>query len=145
VKFWHAIIPICVLLLYLVFGIGRLSRGEFRPDTSAIQSIKTIHIAEVQYSSMYDRYATSLAELGPPSSGSSSASAADIINAELARGRQPGYKFILSGNGAGYQITAVPMETGRRSFYSDQTMIIRENSGPEPATANSRELGSVRR
>jgi hypothetical protein len=30
--------------------------------------------------------------------------------------------------------------TGRRSFFSDQTMVIRENWGPEPATANSKEI-----
>jgi hypothetical protein len=30
--------------------------------------------------------------------------------------------------------------TGRRTFYSDQTLVIRENWGPEPATAQSPEI-----
>jgi hypothetical protein len=30
--------------------------------------------------------------------------------------------------------------SGSRSFYSDQSMVIRENYGPEPATVNSKEL-----
>jgi hypothetical protein len=30
--------------------------------------------------------------------------------------------------------------TGNRTFYSDQTMVIRENYGPEPATASSKEM-----
>jgi hypothetical protein len=30
--------------------------------------------------------------------------------------------------------------SGSRSFFSDQTMVIRENDGPEPATMQSKEL-----
>jgi len=29
--------------------------------------------------------------------------------------------------------------SGSRAFFSDQSMVIRENYGPEPATANSKE------
>jgi hypothetical protein len=49
----------------------------------------------------------------------------------------------MTGNLSGYQISAVPVaygNTGRRIFYSDQTMAIRENDGPEPATARSKEI-----
>jgi hypothetical protein len=37
--------------------------------------------------------------------------------------------------------------SGSRSFFSDQSMVIRENYGPEPATVNSKELreGSYQR
>jgi hypothetical protein len=51
----------------------------------------------------------------------------------------------LTGNGVEYQILAVPIAlgtTGSRTFYADQTMVIRENDGPEPATVNSKEAGS---
>jgi hypothetical protein len=40
-------------------------------------------------------------------------------------------------------VTAVPKTfgtTGRRTFYTDQTAIIRENWGQDPATANSPEI-----
>jgi type IV pilus assembly protein PilA len=30
--------------------------------------------------------------------------------------------------------------SGSRTFFSDQTLVIRENYGPEPATLNSKEL-----
>ena len=33
-----------------------------------------------------------------------------------------------------------PSTSGMRSFYSDQTMVVRENYGPEPAAASSREM-----
>jgi len=44
----------------------------------------------------------------------------------------------MTGNQSGYAISAVPVaygNTGSRTFYSDQTRVIRENDGPEPATA----------
>ena len=41
-------------------------------------------------------------------------------------------------------INANPIATigtsGSRTFFSDQSMVIRENYGPEPATVNSKEL-----
>jgi hypothetical protein len=43
----------------------------------------------------------------------------------------------------GYTITAVPEvynSTGRRSFYSDEAGVIRQNWAPEPATATSPEF-----
>jgi hypothetical protein len=33
--------------------------------------------------------------------------------------------------------------TGSRTFFSDQSLAIRENYGQEPATANSKEVGSA--
>jgi hypothetical protein len=43
----------------------------------------------------------------------------------------------------GYEVHAEPMlfgRTGRRAFYSDETMTIRQNWGPEPAGLQSAEL-----
>jgi type IV pilus assembly protein PilA len=112
-------------------------------EVMAIQSVKTIHTAEVQYQSQFGCYACSLSELGPPASGLPGASAADLIGSDLASGEKEGYKFALACVPAGYAVNAVPVSygsSGNRSFYSDQTMIIRENDGPEPATAQSPEL-----
>ena len=109
-------------------------------------SIRTIHTAQVQYSSQHGRFATSLAELGPPASGAApSAAAADLVDPGLGLGEKNGYKFTMTGNGVEYQILAVPISygvTGSRTFYSDQTMVVRENDGPEPATAGSKEVGA---
>ncbi len=49
----------------------------------------------------------------------------------------------MTAVGTGYQIVAVPVtfgETGSRTFFSDQTMVIHQNKGPDPATAASPEL-----
>jgi hypothetical protein len=51
----------------------------------------------------------------------------------------------MQGTPGGYTLTVVPEtynSSGRRSFFSDQSMVIRENWGPEPATVSSKEVGN---
>lgn len=112
-------------------------------ETAAARHIATIHTAQAQYNSQFGRYATSLAELGPPASGQAGPAASDLIPQELASGVKGGYKFVLEGTPQGYKIIATPTafgNTGRRTFYSDQTMVIRENWGQEPANDKSPEM-----
>ncbi len=107
------------------------------PQRFAISAIRTIHTAEAQYYSQFNRYATSLAELGPPANGWASASAADLIGNDLANGVKRGYVFNVTGNRGGYIIQAMPQvfnTGGSRTLYSDQTMVVHEHYGPEPAT-----------
>ena len=119
------------------------TNAPFAHEAAAIKAIQTIHTMQVQYNSQYGRFATSLTELGPPASGAANASFADLIDSSLAAGEKSGYKFTMTGNQSGYTISAVPVaygNTGSRMFYSDQTMAIRENDGPEPATASSKPM-----
>ena len=141
-----AVALLAAFLIILTFVGSRMQNASrFAKETAALASIRTIHTAQVQYYSQYGRFATSLAELGPPASGAPSAAAADLIPADLASGEKHGYKFTMTGNGIEYQILAIPISfgvTGSRTFYSDQTMVIRENDGPAPATVNSKEVGA---
>jgi type IV pilus assembly protein PilA len=135
----------CGVTLLLLFSpiVTRTDRGDWAHEASAIKSIQTIQTMQVQYNSQYGRFATSLTEMGPPASGAANASSADLIDTSLAAGKKSGYKFSMTGNQSGYQISVVPVaygNTGSRTFYSDQTMAIRENDGPEPATASSKEM-----
>jgi hypothetical protein len=69
--------------------------------------------------------------------------AADLIPSDLASGIKGGYKITITGTPVGYTVLAIPVaynNTGRRSFFSDQTLVIREHYGPEPATAESTEI-----
>ena len=138
------LIVIAIILIIITIAVPNLTRARMHAQvTAAIGAIKTIHTAQVQYYSTYGRYATSLAELGPPASGSASASAADIISNDLAQGKKQGYLFNMTGSGGGYVLNAQPETfgtSGDRTFYSDQTMVVRENYGPEPATATSKEM-----
>lgn len=139
------LIVIAIILIIVTVALPKLNNAtRYAHETAAIKAIQTIHTMEVQYNSQYGQYATSLAQLGPPASGAATASAADLIDSNLAAGEKSGYKFTLSPNqNGGYQISAVPTaygNTGSRTFYSDQSMVLRVNDGPEPATASSKEM-----
>src|SRR2546422_3833000 len=54
--------------------------------------------------------------------------AADLIPKSLAEGKNSGYIFAVQGTPTGYAVTAVPEgfgSSGNRTFYSDQTLVIR--------------------
>jgi type IV pilus assembly protein PilA len=138
------LIVIAIILIIITIALPRFSSAQrYAKETSAIGAIRTIHTVQVQYYSQYGKYATSLTELGPPTSGSDGPGAANLIDSTLAGGEKGGYKFTLSANAGGYVINAVPVAfgvSGSRTFYSDQSMVLRQNFGQEPATANSPEM-----
>ena len=138
------LIVIAIILIIITIALPRLTRARmYTQEVAAIAAIRTIHTAQTQYYSQFSRYATSLAELGPPASGSANASAADMIGNDLANGKKQGYVFTVTGNQGGYVINANPVNygtSGTRTFFCDQSMVVHENYGPEPATANSKEL-----
>jgi len=106
-------------------------------EAAAIQQIRVIHTAQTQYYTEYGRHATMLSELGPPA-GEIGSNGANLIPRDLAIGKKSGYLFQVRATRGGYSITANPEvfgSSGRRCFYSDQTTVIHENWGPEPATA----------
>ncbi len=114
-------------------------------EMAAIATLRTINTVETQYMSQFGNFATSLAQLGPPASsgGAEGPQAAGLISGNLASGSTGGYNYTITQTPAGYAVSAVPKafgSTGRRTFYSDQTGIIRENWSQDPATANSPEI-----
>ena len=139
------LIVIAIILIIITIAVPKYNRTQmYMRETAAIKAIQTIHTVQVQYQSQFGRFATSLTELGPPQSGQPGPAAADLIGNDLSGGVKQGYKFTLTAVPGGYQINATPEtygSSGSRSFYSDQTMVVRENYGPEPATASSKELG----
>jgi hypothetical protein len=82
--------------------------------------------------------------MGPPAGGAvTTASAADLITTDLALGNKSGYKFSMVGNPQGYAVNAEPQvynTTGKRTFFTDQSTVIREHTGNEPATVNDPEI-----
>src|SRR5215471_3079586 len=128
------LIVIAIILIIIMIAAPRLSRARmYSQEVAAIAAIKTIHTVQVQYYSQFGRYATTLAELGPPASGAASPASADLIGSDLSGGTKQGYKFTLTGTPGGYIINANPVVYGsdrNKTYYSDQTMVIRENWGP---------------
>ena len=125
---------ILILMLMAIPTIGSLKKQA--NETSAIQSIRAVTQAQLQYESTFpsNGYASSLASLGgDPKSGPPTPAAAQMLQGDLSTGIKSGYifqignitKVNLSGvdRVTGYQITAVPQtvgQTGNRGFCSDQ-------------------------
>ena len=141
------LIVISIILIIIMIAVPKYNRAQmYMRETAAVKAIQTIHQMEVQYQSQYGRYATTLAELGPPASGAPGPNAADLIGSDLAQGVKQGYRFSLTATPGGYQINANPEtygSSGSKTFFSDQSMVIRENDGAEPATAQSKEFGTA--
>lgn len=127
-----AIILILMLMAIPTVGVMRKHANE----TSAINSLRAITQAEIQYESTYpaNGFACALSALGgDPNSGPPSPQAAQLLQADLASGYKSGYVFTI-GNCTkvtinntdkitGYSVTAVPQavgKTGDRGFCTDQ-------------------------
>ncbi len=141
------LIVIAIILIIVTVALPKLNKARmYAQETAALKAIQTLNTAQVQYNSQFGRFAQSLTELGPPASGADTAASANLISSDMASGDKQGYKFTLTGTPTGYNITAVPAafgSTGSRTFFSDQSLVIRENYGQEPATANSKEVGAA--
>lgn len=101
-------------------------------DWKMVKAIEVIIRAEQSYFSRNDRYA-SLKELGP--------SGAALLPGDLATGEITGYKFNIDQAGRKFRLRAWPLkwnETGYRSFYVDETFVVREDGNGTLAGPNSR-------
>jgi type IV pilus assembly protein PilA len=139
------LVVISIILIILTIAVPQMAKMQANArETGAIATLKTIYAAQVQYQSTFNAFASNLSQLGPPASagGTEGPQAAGLIAGSLATGNSSGYVFTLASSPTGYTVSAVPKtfgSTGRRTFYSDQTGVIRENWGQEPATATSPE------
>jgi type IV pilus assembly protein PilA len=125
---------ILILMLMAIPTMGNMKRQG--NETSAIQSLRAISMAEIQYESTYpaNGFACTLSALGgDPTSGPPSPAAAQMLQGDLSSGFKSGYIFTIGNctkvsiNGTdritGYTVTAVPQtvgKTGNRGFCSDQ-------------------------
>lgn len=138
------LIVIAIILIIAAIAVPKLNNQRMNAqEMAAIRQIGTIHTAQTQYYSQFGRYAATLAELGPPTSGQAGPQAADLIPRTLSEGKNTGYVFTVAASPLGYTVNANPEifgNTGRRTFFSDQTLVIHQNWGQEPATVNSPEF-----
>jgi type IV pilus assembly protein PilA len=138
------LIVIAIILVIAAIAVPKLNNARMQAqEMAAVRQITTVHTAQTMYMSQFGKYAENMQQLGPPASGTPGPASADLIPGDLALGEKTGYIFTLSPTKEGYALTAVPKafgNTGRRTFFSDQTMVIRENWGAEPATAQSKEI-----
>lgn len=138
------LIVIAIILIIAAIAVPKMNQQLMAAnETAAIQHIRTIHAEQTQYYSQFGKYAESLPTLGPPASGTAGPAAADLIPKDLAEGKKSGYIYALQITPTGYAITALPEKfssSGRRTFYSDQTLVVHNNWSQEPANAGSPEI-----
>src|SRR5260370_1688668 len=145
-SFIELLIAVVIILILAAIAITKrilIHNGTLARELAAIQQIRSVETMQRQYYSQYGKYATQLTELGPPASGQPGPTASDLIPGDLAAGKKSGFIFTLTGSPTGYVINVHPEtynSTGRRSFYSDHSLVVRQNLGPEPATVQSPEL-----
>ncbi len=132
------LIVLAIIMVILAIAIPNMLRAKMLAnETAAIGAIRTLNTAEMQFLAQHNKYSFTLRELGPEGAG--------LIPDTLAAGNKDGYKYELEENKGGYAIHAATVNrnfSGRRQFYSDQSLVIRENWGTEPATATSSAAGN---
>lgn len=136
------LIVIAIILIILSIALPQMSKSRmYGQEVKAIAEIGTIQKAEVQYYSEFNKYGT-LTQLGPPSSagGQEGPDAAGLIPASLASGSSGGYNFTVAVTAGGFTASVVPKvfgSTGKRTFFTDESGVIRENRTQDPATVAS--------
>ena len=136
------LIVMSVMLILMTLAVPQMLKlTKQAHETSAIQSVRTIGQAELQYNSAYpaNGFACALGALGgDPKSGAPTAQASQLVSPDLATGQKAGYTFAITNctkvtvNNqdmyTGYEITAVPNSVGRtgdRGFCSDENNLIK--------------------
>ena len=143
------LVVVAIILIIAAIAIPNFMRAKITAnESSAVSSVHAVDTAELGYSSMYSDigFSVQLADLGNggvnPCPGTATASC--FIDPALASGTKSGYNFTYVQNAAvtpsiHFTINADPVildVTGQKSFYSDDSNIIRYQS-PGPATINS--------
>ena len=134
---------ITVLMLLAIPTIGALKKSGNR--LSAIKSIQAIQTAQSMYSQVFPTsgYACSLAALGgDPGAGAPSATAAQLLKADITSGYKDGYIFTIActskvtvggtDRATAYTVSAVPQtigKTGDSGFCADDNGIKSDPAG----------------
>lgn len=149
------------ILIIAAIAIPNLLRSRMAAnEASAVGSLRTIDVAAISYSSQYGNgFPPSLAAMDGAGNGSPSCDDPQLIDPALASGKRNGYMFTYLPTGrkawddvkmrdctapgsSSYEVHADPITrgtTGQRSFFTDQTGVIRFEADA-PASADSAPL-----
>jgi type IV pilus assembly protein PilA len=159
------IIPVMIVA---AIAIPNLLRARIAAnEATAVGSLRTINTAVLTYATEFENgFPSSLKATGVEPGESATCNHAFLLDTALTSGRRYGYVFTYtpqypgdatapvispkaaakgctSGGASGYTVTADPIQrgtTGRRSFFTDQSGVIRFSANGESATANSPQL-----
>lgn len=138
------LIVVAIILVIAAMAIPALIQSRLAAnEAAAVGAMRTIVRAETAYALAFTAgYSADLYSLGP-TNGPPTAQRADLVDPVIAGPAagsmtftRTGYVFTYTPSGtfpqiSAYTLTAVPQipgSTGKRRFYSDQTMVIRANA-----------------
>jgi type IV pilus assembly protein PilA len=140
------LIVVAIILIIAAIAIPNLIKSKMAAnEASAVGSVRTVNTGEVNYAASCPAvgFSASLAELN---TGAACIGGKGIIDPVLSLGAKSGYVFAYTPTAGGdalndsYTQTAIPAivgTTGQRSFFSDQTGVIRyQLTGATPTVAN---------
>jgi hypothetical protein len=116
-KHVYRLIPLLAVLLFASCN----NWDRLTSEQKTIGNILQIQRAESRFRQLHGRFG-SLRELGPTND--------NLIERGIASGVSSGYRIAIVNRGDAYAVIARPLNwgrDGRRSFYSDQTGVIRQN------------------
>lgn len=144
------LIVVAIILVIAAIAIPNFMRSKMAANqASAVQSLRVLNTAEVNYASTYGgTYSTNLTQLGPPSSGNPpSAAAADLVDGLMAAGLKNGYTFSYTatmvdsaGKYNGFNLNANPVTSGVNGttyYFTDQSHVIRQNTAAVAGPSDS--------
>jgi type II secretory pathway pseudopilin PulG len=115
-------------LILAAIAIPNLINTAVATDESAARgALRTVSTAATMYRAMYGKYPPNLKSLGPQAPGSAAtATAAGLIDADLAEGVKSGYRFTyqLTSDSSNFKVDAdplVPGKTGLRYMWIDKS------------------------
>ncbi len=147
------LIVVAIILIIAAIAIPNLLRSKMAAnEASAVASLRTYNTSIVAYETTYATApTTNLAQLGPATTPSSAA--ADLVDNLLgiAAPIKSGYAFTYTagtaasnGSVSTYKIIANPTTqnvTGQRTFFTDQSGVIRQRTDGTTAAATDTPIG----
>ena len=152
------LIVVAIILIIAAIAIPNLLRSKMAANEgSAVATLRTLNTSALLYSTTFSTLPPDLASMGPDASTGSTptASGADLIDSVMAGGvagakpaagikvaNKSGYTITYVPTGTPvttYTLTAVPQSyngTGFRSFFTDETGVIRANATGAAPTAS---------
>src|SRR5712692_10117767 len=140
------LIVVAIILIIAAISIPNLLHAKMSAnEASAVGSLRALTTACMAYDMPYGGYPPALSNLGPGNPATSAA--ADLIDSGLASGTKSGYKFTYAagakdanGNVLSYTVNGDPVTvgtTGQRQFFTDQSGVIRANTGGAATVAST--------
>ena len=131
------LIVVAVIGIIAAIAVPRLVQSKaVANEGAAISALRSVVTAQVTYSAKggSGSFAADLTEL----------QAANLIDSVLGSGTLDAYSLSVSGSGTGFTVNARPLvygTSGTRSFYSDESAVIRYTTADAAATSSDSGLG----